>query len=296
MKKTCYLLPLLGTLLLTACTEEESTFSQQPTWKVANASWRDGRAATRAVTDNVPTTELPQELDVKQVGSDPEITFTIKQEHSHDHDGYLSYHTQTTANYDPEASFIAYNKDWPTETVPESYCGFFDYMSSDETEFDADNKHLMFTLKHRSALVRLFFGISEKYNVTRQVELTSLLLNNIPWSTDGTQAAITPEHPWVVPTTQDLTAWYYVSPRAITALTLEVNYAVYSRNELGIDTKPTRQVEAVIPLNNLLDSEGTKLTQIEAGNYYDLHLLIDPDYLYTLSDHDEPTNFDLIIH
>lgn len=292
MEKTCYLSTILWIILLTACTEKEPMFNQHPIWKVADANWCDGRAATRAVTDNVPTTELPQELIVKQVDSDPEITFTIEQEHSHDHDGYISYHTTITEDYDPEASFIAYNKDWPTEP----YCGFFDYMSTEPTDFDSD-KHLMFTLKHRSALIRLFFGISEKYNVTRQVKLTSVKCCGTEWQSDDILLpSITPESPLVVSDTWSLAAWYYVSPRAITALTLNVNYAVYSNNELGTDSRFTRQVEAEIPLNNLLDSEGTKLTQIEAGNYYDLYLLIDPDYLYTLSDHDERTGFDLILH
>lgn len=176
--------------------------------------------------------------------------------------------------------------------------GNSDFMSSAPTYYPSTLKgveyngdHILFVLKHRTALLRLKFAVDSHYDQIRSIVLRSVSINttklklkettNLPVGSD-------PEEPGMqLTTTANIFACAYLNPtdiNASTELTFECTYDIFDKDAIEADHCTRKNVTATnkVTLKNLPDP----ITNLEAGKYYDLTITINPDYLYVLTEHD----------
>ena len=194
-----------------------------------------------------------------------------------------------TLNYgvapDP-ASFTPFQ----LSNIPE--IGPTDYLSSEVVRYTAETTprdHLLFTLKHRTALLRLKFAVDPNYLKVRDIVLRKIKINNhnvdfIDYTTlDGSNGN-------QLSATASFIAFAYINPSATTTFgfntlwTFECTYDIYDKDGISAAHLTRKDVTAKnqVNMNNLL----SPAEKLEAGKYYDLNITINPDYLYVLSEHD----------
>ena len=196
-------------------------------------------------------------------------------------------------------------KKWTESDIPAF--GTKDFISSDATKYltPVEDKvyrdHIIFDLKHRTALLRLSFKVDEKYDKIRTIVLrnvsvsvkaaettklgeTELTLTNSE-SLDGSLGL-------ELSTTEAFYACAYIKPNALDpadSWTFKCTYDIYDKDEVTSSNLTRKNVTATntVTLSNLPAPQGkSKITFFEEGYYYDLNITINPDYLYVLSEHD----------
>lgn len=171
-----------------------------------------------------------------------------------------------------------------------------DMMSSDLTSFpgttgDTEYRdHILFELKHRTAMLRLHFAVDQKYDKIRSIVLRSVKINSVLLTITETKElpSSSEEQGMLLKTSSQLFAIAFVNPKTIKAtetLTFDCTYDIYDKDEIGADHCTRKAVTATnrVKLSSLPSST---ITELSAGYYYDLNITIDPDYLYVLSEHD----------
>lgn len=304
-------------ILMVACQEDEQLDnSAQMSFSVGGSMWSDGLGATRAVADPVALTPVPEQLTVR---SNRGKSFVIYQTNSTDDnykEGYTPFHASSipylASAFKEGETLKAYYPNY-FDKVPDGYCGFDDYLSSNDTIVyksitkdgkEIDINHAYFEMHHRCALVRIFLSLSQKYDSIRVVTIDTLGIAFRGFETKRVfLPSISKQTPYQVytedkdPETQSGNAsiWFYVEPRDVRTdagnpLTLTLSYNVFAKNEVEGGSVLTRRVDnSQVALNVKNKITNDNLERLNAGFYYDYHIQIDPDFLYTLSDNDEPT-------
>ena len=163
-----------------------------------------------------------------------------------------------------------------------------DELKGEADKDDIEETHLKLTLHHTKALLRFAFKVSEKYSKVRYIKVTGIKLNgNDCYVKPNAVLAKDPGDSNVF----ELIAYAYIDPSAVTTTTentLACTYNIYDKDS-ATDADLTRKdvvAQNKFTLNSIKDSNNTIVTEIKPGYYYDLHVTLNPDYLYVLSEHD----------
>ncbi len=155
-------------------------------------------------------------------------------------------------------------------------------MTSEATKENLDYLyHLRFTFHHTKALLRFAFKVDSRYDKIRFIRVTNINLN-------GADCTLVDK---VLTTDKQLIAYAYVDPAKVTTSSenqIKCTYNIYDKDS-ATDADITRKgvvAQNTFTLNSLKDSDGSKISSILPGYYYDLTVTLNPDYLYVLAEHD----------
>lgn len=185
--------------------------------------------------------------------------------------------------------------------------GTKDFISSEETGYpttigsDVYRDHIIFDLKHRTALLRLSFKVDEKYNKIRTIVLRKVTVSvKAAETTKLSETEFTLSNSTTLDgspglelsTTEAFYACAYIKPGELNpagSWTFKCTYDIYDKDEVTSSHLTRKNVTATntVTLSNLPAPQGkSKISSFEEGYYYDLNITINPDYLYVLSEHD----------
>lgn len=279
--------------------EREATFC-------VRAAWQDGlhSSTTRALTDPaggedivIAPSAYPETIKIS-CSDGTDFTLTKGSSACANHTEYWNY-TPSVIYKDRQIerdnlTFTATATIDDPSSDPELVLG--DELVGEAGFSDLHDSHLRITLHHTKALLRFAFQVDSKYDSIRYIKITEIQLN-------GTPCHLADK---VLTTDYQVVAYAYIDTTEVTTSTvntLQCTYNIYDKDEASEDhiTRPNVEAQNSFKLKDLKDfkdpndpkdlSDPAVLTP---GFYYDLLITLDPDYLYTLSDHDEPT--DLILH
>ena len=173
--------------------------------------------------------------------------------------------------------------------------GSKDYMYSDAVTYPSSvgdkeyRDHILFDLKHRTALLRLYFKVASSYDKIRNIVLRKVSINDCELTITDTKELPSPEPGMLLTQSSNLFACTYINTtniKAGTDLTFKCTYDIYDK-DLPIDAEHcTRKGVTATNKVKLNSLPAPTITSLEQGKYYDLTITIDPDYLYVLSEHD----------
>ena len=309
IKRLSYILyTLLVLLMLVSCADEPDVQSDDDVDFCVRAVWHNGLAGgstTRALTatDILADGTGDIVIDYADYPSLIEVTcsdgnyFTLSKGTSvcSSHPGYWSY----TPSYLYKQKYVIRHKLTFHATAqiddPTSF-PFTDELESDDFDYrDIHAGHMLFTLHHTRALLRFAFQVSEKYDKVRYILITGIKFNGIDCPVAAKVLKVSSLSP---------VAYCYLDPDQADLLsktnTIECTYNIYDKDanfvtegnvvtEASIDANAphlTRQdVKARNTFKLAMVFSGSPAA-ITAGYYYDLHVTLNPDYLYVLSEHD----------
>lgn len=289
-----YILMLIATLLVGACSEEEDF--EQDTADVdfcVRAAWQNGLGgdnATRAFTTTniltdglgdivISTDDYPTTINVK-CSDNTEFTLTKGSALCSDHSDYWQY-TPSKIYKDKkiERDDLMFTC---TATIDgddklEGVVGKDDI--SDKTS--SGQRHMLVKLHHTKALLRFAFKVSEKYDKIRNIRVTKINLNDA-------ECKLVDK---VLTTSGQFIAYAYIDPAVVTVNkenTIQCTYNIYDKDDVTDEHLTRKGVVAQnkFILGSLKDASSNEVLEIEAGYYYDLKVTLNPDYLYVLSEHD----------
>lgn len=309
-----YIYTLMSIALLAGCAEDNVTLEPQErdVHFCVRTTWQNGLSdgsTTRALADDLLTGETgdiiiktdnyPATIDVK-CSDETKITLTKGSALCGTHTEFWSY-TPSVIYKDnkiirDELSFSATAViDGIANDAPESTR---DVLTGTATKDDLHDAHLQLTLHHTKALVRFGFMVSEKYDNIRYILLTGIKLN-------GSDCVLV--NKILNKTSSTFIAYAYVDPAVVTIdkeNTLACTYNIYDKDaEFTPDAKGVISSVAItkneshltrkdviaqnkFTFNGLKDAQDAEVTVLQAGYYYDLKVILNPDYLYVLSEHD----------
>lgn len=320
LKYAAYIL-LAASFEIAGCADDQEEWvdDDAPLSIAVTSSWQNGRenGETRSLPGFItadglltPTPEwvylaLPSSLGntnfyVANASSTADIATYIHYEDFYSKDGTKLDKSPITRNLAQTGDITAYYKlengvavdpktFTPFTTIPEiSNC---DYISSDPTRYPVDENHrdhLLFTMYHRTALLRLKFAVDPNYLKVRDIVLRKIKINNhnvdfIDYTTldgsDGKKLSSTPS----------FIAFAYINPTASTfwfnePWTFGCTYDIYDKDGISVEHLTRKEVTATNKVN--MKELLTPAAKLEAGKYYDLNITLNPDYLYVLSEHD----------
>lgn len=318
LKYAAYIL-LAASFEIAGCTDDQEEWvdDDAPLSIAVTASWQNGRenGETRSLPDFIKEDPLttPEWICIDLPTSLGGSFYAKKvSEQSSDVEGYTPFHEfyragvkldkcPITRNMAGTTDITAYYRlDYGKAPDPASFTPFqlsnipeigpTDYLSSEVVRYTAETTprdHLLFTLKHRTALLRLKFAVDQKYLKVRDIVLRKIKINNhnvdfIDYSKldDSNGNRLTE--------TASFIAFAYIKPDATdfslsNLWTFECTYDIYDKDGISAAHLTRKDVTARnnVNMTSLLSSEN-----LEAGKYYDLTITINPDYLYVLSEHD----------
>lgn len=303
MKYKYYIIAIISILLAGSCSDDIEQEPQDVDFCV-RAAWQnglDGGKATRALSATailadstedivIDHADYPATIDVK-CNDGKEFTLTkgdaLCSEHA---DGKYWKYASSEMYKDNiikrnELTFTATAvidgiEDGDSEAKKDKLKGEFGFE-------DIRDKHILVTLHHTKALLRFAFKVSEKYSKVRYIKVTGINLN-------GKDCTIADK---VLTASNQLIAYAYIDPEVVTTTTentLACTYNIYEKdyndNDNDDDNHLTREgvvAQNKFTLNKVFSgSPAVKVTEIKPGYYYDLHVTLNPDYLYVLSEHD----------
>lgn len=278
-------------IALVGCDKDEQEQANGELEFCVRAAWTNGRDAhsTRALSatdllDNTPQaiafSDYPAEINVSC--NDGQNFKLIKGDEScTDHSGFLHYTTNLPHKriYSLEDIQNGSHTFTATATIDGG-----DRLKCTVTKANIVDNHLQFTLQHEKALLRFAFKVADKYAQIRSIRIKNITLNGIK--------PVYPEIKALDYTLQYL-CYMYVDPKEITTstnLTLKCTYDVYDKDALFTTDHLIRENVTTannFQFNKLKDAGGNTVSTINAGKYYDLIVTIDPDFLYSMSNHDD---------
>lgn len=322
MKNYLHILIALLTLILSACQPDEPRNGELD-WAV-QVAWQNGLSGSRA-TRALPATSIladgTSDINIDFADYPATISVVCKKEKKGasgeyddiqnltlnkgtapctDHSGYWSY----------TPSFLFRDQLIKREDYKFYATAVIDEDGNPETTTDGDrlegyadksnieDTHLKLTLHHTKALLRFAFKVSENYSKVRYIRVTGIRLNDAPCTLVDK----------VLTTSGQFIAYCYIDPSVVTTVynnTLQCTYNIYDKDAVfPIPTMTEVEKEAAetelrkhltregvvaqnkFTLGSLKDASSSPVTTIRAGYYYDLHVTLNPDYLYVLSEHD----------
>ena len=306
-KRLSYILyTLLLPLVFVSCADE----FEQPEHDVdfcVRAAWQDGLSGgktTRALstTDiladgtediNIAYADYPTTISVecKKAGEEIlDLTLTKGSALCAEHSGYWSY----APNFLFRDQLIRRENYtfYATATIDGG-----DELEGTADKNDIEGTHLLLTLHHTKALLRFAFKVSEKYSKVRYIVVKGVKIN-------GNSCQTVPKV--INTTTLQAVSYMYINPSAVdptitsTAMQIECTYDIYEKdatfpnNVVSNDditanaahlTRKDVVAQNTFTLNKLVFNS-SPVEQINPGYYYNLHVTLNPDYLYVLSEHD----------
>ena len=284
-KKLHYILFLFVALAFAACNEDIEEPEREVEFCV-KAVWENGlgNRNTRSLSDDILANAVadiaisygnyPEMINVRcSDGSDfSDFSLTRSEEHCGDNNEFL--------RYIPSKYYNSKNIDGLTFTATAVFDDGY-AMTSTATKANLDGlNHLQFTFHHTKALLRFAFKVSSQYDKIRFIRVTNINLN-------GNDCALVDK---VLTTSNQLIAYAYVDPAVVTTSSenkIECTYNIYDKDSAK-ESDLTRK--GVVAKNTFtlssLDSNGSEVSKIETGYYYDLNVTLNPDYLYVLAEHD----------
>ncbi len=284
---------LVTALVVVSCSDDIEQEPQDIDFCV-RAAWHNGRTGgtTRALSATdilqagkedivIATDDYPATIDVK-CSDNTVFTLTKGADFCDDHSEYWQYTPSVIykdrniehANLSFTFSATIDNGDVLTGTANKNNIS---------AKTASSQRHMQITLHHTKALLRFAFKVSEKYDRIRYIRVTGITLN-------GTNCTLIDK---VLKTEGQLIAYAYIDPEVVTVThenTLRCTYNVYDKDDATEDhlTREGVTTTNTFTLNKVFSgSPAEKVTTITPGYYYDLNITIDPDYLYTLSNHDD---------
>lgn len=307
MKRILYIIPLM---MILSCQKDEHETSPRDLSFCVSARWLDGRENTRATNNpiidgpsgsGINITHIPSLINISCTDG-KQFTATVGS-HCSRHDGYTHY-TPTEAYED--AAITSHHlqfRAWATlDKAPATgttydlgtgwsgipAIGRCDYISAKADEGNLDDSHLQFTFTHATALVRLRFKLSDRYDKVRRIKIKSVKLG-IASADEVKDSLANCIDPLFLSSGLQTFAYCYINTSSIgrnTRLRLTCTYDVYDKDATDDDahiTRPNTMAKSTFAFAPLLNSSAAN---IQPGKYYDLNITINPDYLYTLGDHD----------
>lgn len=201
----------------------------------------------------------------------------------------------------------------------------YDYMVADCYKFQKSGT-VPFNMCHLSARICIRLKIGEKYSKMRKIKITEVSVNDrsvggtyflcsVPLSGEpmdpsdnGIQItsngaytpATDPAEILLIPIFNEPTGLelksdkyqqfgsLYVMPQTISTLTINVKYDVYDHTEKNV---PIRKDQRVTNTISFKDPNTGDFRRVESGKYYEVNILVSPEYLYVLSDNDVKPDF-----
>lgn len=272
-KKLHYILFLFVALAFAACNEDIEEPEREVEFCV-KAVWENGlgNRNTRSLSETIlgdgdvitiDHADYPEVINVHcSDGSD--FSLTRSEEHCGDNNEFLRYIPSkyyNSKNID-DLNFTA------TAVLDDGYV-----MTSEATKDSLDYLyHLRFTFHHTKALLRFAFKVDSRYDKIRFIRVTNINLN-------GSDCALVDK---VLTTSDQLIAYAYVDPAVVTTSSvnkIECTYNIYDKDS-ATDADLTRKgvvAKNTFTLNSLKDSNGSKVSSILSGYYYDLRVTLNPD-------------------
>lgn len=323
---------LFASFLLASCADEHEVMlnDDAPLSIMVTSAWQDGRSdgGTRALPGFLSgigvTTPAPEWICVAvpdketfYVKNDPDETPDPDKEPGGDYKPYHQFFSmdgeelrtcpisRSDARRGGMVAYYLLDKGvaaaHPSASLPSSFnnipaIGTCDYLSSDPTGYPVDDKyrdHLLFTLKHRTALLRLNFKVDPKYLKIRDIVLRDVTINGLPLflGNDANVGGTTTDHLGMKlsePATPFACAYIRTTgDDGITAgskLTFKCKYDIYDKDEISAEHLTREGVTATNSVK--LSALTPAISSLAPGYYYDLTITINPDYLYVLSEHD----------
>lgn len=141
-------------------------------------------------------------------------------------------------------------------------------------------RHMLVTLHHTKALLRFAFKVDPKYDKVRYIRVTGIRLNDADCELVDK----------VLTTDGQFIAYAYIDPTVVTTAyenTIQCTYNIYDKDEATNEHLTRKGVVAKNTFTlSSLDLNGSNVSKLLPGYYYDLNITINPDYLYVLSEHD----------
>ena len=162
------------------------------------------------------------------------------------------------------------------------------YTGNDDASSNEYKNHILFTLKHRSALLRLYFRVSSNYLKVRDIVLRKVFINDEELTLTN---SIHIDDGYGLKLKSDMSPFAYTFPNSsinIKSLEFKCVYDIYDKDQISSVHRTRKGIEATnkLDLTKLSGSFSLDNDKFKSGYYYDLKITIDPDYLYVLSEHD----------
>lgn len=317
MKNINILLLLL--VILTACQDE----MEQPTGPVeycVQTVWENGRtASTRSAASASSTRALSSDTGILTAGTGPIVIATSDYPTTinvHCSDGNDFTLTKLSTACSTHTSYWRYkpSMDYNIETINKNTLTFTATSVIDDDgnpvttddgdrlegtaskENITDDGHLQFTLHHTKALVRFAFKVAEKYDRIRYIKIKDVKLNGATAIYPVAKQALV-----LNASETQLLCYLYIDPTKVTvstSLTIACTYDVYDKDAMFDGSMTDAELAKhltrgdvsnanTFSFNQIKDAGGVAVSSISSGKYYDLEATIDPDFLYTMSNHDD---------
>ena len=308
--------------LTTACDESQeeaqhTSADGEVQFGVLAAEWQDALSSTRAHTRTgndltVAESDYPDKVfvytDVTNYSSTP---FVIVRGSAIDDDtpNYYAYHTaQLSADDATEVqimsksasgwNFTAWSAmptatDWSALAQLPAFATTC-YLKSDATQLSG--RHVLFTLRHQQAAVRLCL---KEVDELRYFRLTQLTVTPSSPAGSAPITVVDDADGWLIPNASSFDAaafplLYVSGSEARQEVTFTATYNVYDAGpdgiELNADDQLTRSDVTVSNKATLSFGTATEHPFPTIGYYYDLKITLNPDFLYVLSDNDDPAS------
>lgn len=314
---------LAGALpLVTSCSDDDEASDNGTVQFGVTSAWQKADL-TRALTEpDAPTTPAISYVYVQATpkaaysSTYSSVSFPIYPAKAgsytlDDKTGYMQFHTNDPENevlvklddikkYDYTAKSMFPGDSWtspykePWTSVP-AY-GHDDYLLAESSDTKIQIPHVLFTLKHQTALIRFVLGVDEDYVKMRDFKLKSIKVYK---SNGGTEKVPTFEESSdyevngytsaagdSLTTEGSLFLSFYVNPALLTGNIKTVKvvavYDVYDKS--GQLSRKDCQASNTLTLNP---------DNLTKGYYYDILTTIVPDFLYVLSDNDKTSDLEL---
>lgn len=281
MRKTIYIL-LASILVLTACSDETEMQTAQEMHTCVRAVWHNGLdgGTTRALTTTdilangtndiiIDAEDYPGTINVEcSDGTSLVLTKGIAQCSSHS-----SYWQYTPSVLYKDKDIQRNNLTFTASAVIDAENGTGDHLAGTADKDCIQGNHLLLTLHHTQALLRFAFKVVDKYDAIRLIKIKSLQLNGTPCTLIDN----------VLSTERQLIGYTYINPEAAT-YTFRSTFDIYDKH--GVTPEHLVKPDVTAKNTFTLGKAGSRISELNAGYYYDLNVTLRPDSLGILSDHD----------
>lgn len=281
MRKTIYIL-LASILMLTACSDETEMQTAQEMHTCVRAVWHNGLdgGTTRALTTTdilangtndiiIDAEDYPGTINVEcSDGTSLVLTKGIAQCSSHS-----SYWQYTPSVLYKDKDIQRDNLTFTASAVIDAGTGTGDLLTGTANKDCIEGNHLLLTLHHTQALLRFAFKVVDKYNAIRLIKIKDIKLNGTPCTLVDN----------VLSTERQLIGYTYVNPEAAT-YTFKSTFDIYDKH--GVTPEHLVKPDVTAKNTFTLGKAGSRISELNAGYYYDLNVTLRPDSLGILSDHD----------
>jgi len=153
-----------------------------------------------------------------------------------------------------------------------------DYILSSPSTPKSD--HLFFSMAHQMAMIRCAIKTYEGYNDLRTVKLVSFKVTAPSTSTNIFSSVTLSDGLTITPQEYTPILMFYVNPsvsgQANKTIGVEAVYDIYDKD--GQITRKNCKSTKTFTISSLT---------LAAGKYYDILILLDPEFLFVLSDNDD---------